>query len=459
MPKILNRISFTTIAVLTAFITLAVYSDDIVGIRRYDAGTNEFIGVEMPFDSISAGPSAFISGDFLGDGSIFSDRLYLCSQDGAGTIDKTSDLNEHDEVQLNYAFLSDGIWLDSSTLSRSTMTPTAGDTLYLLRADAEPFSFFLHGRYPFSPYYTFPIPSFSQISVSHGVASIRFDTDRPVDIFQSNNNKINCLNWSYIGRFPYSQEIQFATETSTNATSYFLVSDATLDTDADAISDALEKYVYGTSANLADTDFDGIPDALEIAWNRNPLLADEISQTLFCETFEPPQVTIGSLDGQNSWNATHNVLVQDAISDSGGSSLLICAHSNETGVASHAINASTNKTVWIDCRVSHEDFANAELPSVSPFVLAFVFDAFGYPVMTDGFTIVTNTAFVCDTKEYFHRVTMHLDFNLRRWNLYIDGILAGENLSMRGENPALNEIFFEGDYGFADNIKVTTARP
>jgi hypothetical protein len=170
-------------------------------------------------------------------------------------------------------------------------------------------------------------------------------------------------------------------------------------------------------------------------------------------------VTIGFLDGQNSWNATHNVLVQDAISDSGGSSLLICAHSNETGVASHAINASTNKTVWIDCRVSHEDFANAELPSVSPFVLAFVFDAFGHPVMTDGFTIVTNTAFVCDTKEYFHRVTMHLDFNLRRWNLYIDGILAGENLSMRGENPALNEIFFEGDYGFADNIKVTTARP
>ena len=76
MKFIGHRIAFV-FAAAAAFFALAGKGDDAVGVMSIDAGTNGVVEAAMPFNAVDGnGPSDFISGFFMGDGSIFSDRLY-----------------------------------------------------------------------------------------------------------------------------------------------------------------------------------------------------------------------------------------------------------------------------------------------------------------------------------------------------------------------------------------------
>jgi len=459
--------------VAVMFSALAGKGDDAVGIVHVDAGTNGVVETAMPFDAVpyggaeaSCGPASFISGLFLGDGSIFSDRLYRFP---LSTNDYSLTTNDYPLSTNDYAFYSDGAWLDSETLSNSTMTASSGDTLYLLRTDNEPFSFYLHGRIPsLSSVPSSPFPVFTHISVDPAEtnAVVAMETDRAADLFfaQSQTNTPLPSDWSYLGRHLASLSFLYPLASPPTANDYpltaFLVSDATRDTDGDGLPDAMEELVYGTDPLLADTDGDGVSDTLEIAWGRDPLVSGPAPLTLFSEPFEAPEVQPGALDGQHGWNAPTGAVVQTERVHSGAAALMIEAGTNETVAATHSITSSLPRSeTWLDCRVSAGSCDDIGFPPDDGSFVAFSFDISGHPVMLDGETVVTNTSVQVPLYESFRRVTMRLDFAAARWDIYVDGVLAGENLSMRGENPSLNAVTFIGNSGFVDDIAVATSRP
>ena len=61
---------------------------------------------------------------------------------------------------------------------------------------------------------------------------------------------------------------------SNTAARFYLVGDAQTDTDADGLTDARERRMYGTSATNLDTDVDGLPDGQELALGTDPASAD-----------------------------------------------------------------------------------------------------------------------------------------------------------------------------------------
>ena len=102
-------------------------ADDVVGVVRIDANTNGLVEVEMPFEPMgNTGPSGFVAGLFMGNGSLSSDSLF-CRSAGSGV--------------LTNAVWNGFNWLDPTTLILSSISVRAGDTLYFLRSDEEPFSF------------------------------------------------------------------------------------------------------------------------------------------------------------------------------------------------------------------------------------------------------------------------------------------------------------------------------
>ncbi|MFA5204725.1 MAG: hypothetical protein WC708_10020 [Lentisphaeria bacterium] len=59
----------------------------------------------------------------------------------------------------------------------------------------------------------------------------------------------------------------------------YLVARGDLNSDADGLADAIERFVYGTDPTQADTDFDGMPDGWEVANDLNPLTVDAALDT------------------------------------------------------------------------------------------------------------------------------------------------------------------------------------
>ena len=139
-------------AVCVVVIALAgrFYAGDVVGVMRVDIATNGLVEVEMPFEPMgNTGPFGFVAGLFTGDGSLSSDLLF-CRSAASGV--------------LTNAIWNGFNWLDPTTSFLSSMSVRAGDTLYFLRSDEEPFSFSLFGRHP-AFLQSQELPRFSSICV------------------------------------------------------------------------------------------------------------------------------------------------------------------------------------------------------------------------------------------------------------------------------------------------------
>ena len=242
---------------------------------------------------------------------------------------------------------------------------------------------------------------------------------------------------------------------------FYLVSDATRDADGDGIADALERYVYGTSPELRDTDGDGVEDGLELAWGTDPLHAGP-SNPAFVETFEPPDVMHGGVAGQNGWVASPatNAYVQETATYEGLGALKLAANDGDnlygSVEAAHSVTCSAN-VVWMDVR----QFAMRD--SVMPqdaedAIVFFMFDN-GHPVMTDGDAFFTNSAFSVGLTGSWVRCTCMLDFVSRTWDFYIDGIIVGQGLAMRGSSTAVHDVSIQGGFGVTDNLTVSPVRP
>ena len=241
---------------------------------------------------------------------------------------------------------------------------------------------------------------------------------------------------------------------------FYMVSDVKRDTDGDGIPDAVERHVYGTSPFLSDTDGDGIDDGFELAWGSDPRVPDQPDAFSFVETFEPPEVRLGDIGGQNGWmtDGPDAAVVQSNVVHSGIGALEI--HGGQSGGDAldvfHAITCGA-QVVWIDVRqrTSAMDGTDA-FPEDR--IVAYGFDRQGHPIMTDGDSVFTNVLFFADRTSRWTRCTCRIDFADRRWDFYVDGMIVGDGLALHGDARTFREFGFAGG-GFVDDIKLSTERP
>ena len=422
-------------------------ADDAVGLVRVDAGTNGLVEAEMPFAPMDeSGPLGYVSGVFIGDGGAPSDQLFRYD---ASTGETTN------------AVWSESAWLDPFTGLPSFMQAFPGDALSLLRTDDEPFSFFLFGRAGgiatrtgaprFHSMSVDPAGEFADLSVfTRGLATDLFMSD-----FATNHG--DASSWFHVGRYP-GHSILFDWRDAALPTSggrIYLAADATRDSDGDSLPDEMERRVYGTSPYLPDTDGDGLSDSLELAWGSDPLVADQAAAaSFFSEPFEPPAVVAGPIGGQNGWTAGErpaSAVAQGEVVYEGIGALEL-----NGGMAAHSVTCSA-QVVWVDQRV-HFECGSADVTPPQDVTAFFYFDVAGHPVMSDGGLPLTNLSYSVVGWRRWTRCTTKLDYSTRKWDMYVDGVIVGEGLSMCGDAATLSFIEM-GGAGAADNILVTTERP
>ena len=254
------------VALAVPLFAQVVLADDAVGLVRVDVGTNGFVYATMPFSPLSdSGPDGYVSGAFLGDGGSLSDQLFRYD---ASTGETTN------------AVWASSAWLDPFTGLPSLMQVSSGDTLSLLRADSEPFSFYLFGRAPdVSVHSGAPCVQSLSVDPEGGFADLTVSTQGfATDMFAADfaTNLSDAAAWVYYGRYP-GQPPLFSVHDDALPLSggrVYLAADATRDTDGDGLPDELERLVYGTSPYLADTDGDGLPDGWETLSSQPGLRAE-----------------------------------------------------------------------------------------------------------------------------------------------------------------------------------------
>ena len=422
------------------------FADDVVGVMSVDVGTNGLAEVEMPFSPLcpDQGPIAYVAGAFLGDGGELSDRLVRFDADSATSTN---------------AVWNGDCWLDPATGLPSLMTAKPGDTLFLLRYDADPFGLYAFGRAAshlaplLPPYFSSLFVDSTNATVSLGVSAATL----PYDILSadSTNAVAPGSGWLHLGRSAIDC-IWFDDVPPAGFVRRYLVSDATRDTDGDGLSDALEIHVYGTSPFLADTDGDGIPDGREVAWGLDPLSAGASSPFFWFEGFERPAVVPGPIDGRNGWSVKGDAVadVQEGFAFEGAAALGINASEEGSPEVSCDVLAEADE-IWLDMRMLQ--MARDDFDPGSDELMAFAVTVCGI-VATDGAAVRTNAS-VRIVDEAWTRLTCRLDFRTRRYDLYVDGIIVFNGLDMKGDSPRLSQIGFCEGGGTLDAVSLTTERP
>ena len=286
--------------------------------------------------------------------------------------------------------------------------------------------------------------------------------NRPTDILGlSSSHGFGATGWAHLVRLPPApgqlwRDPFLAARLEGAGSAFYLVADASRDTDGDGVPDALETRVYGTSPLLADTDGDGVPDGLEIAWGLDPLLAEQGVPFAWTEGFELPSVHPGKLDGQNGWtvseSATADVKTERVHS---GSAALHVINQEESQVSvSHAVSASAD-VLWLDLHLL-TSYAQGIDPAEQG-TIAFTAGHGGTVLVLDGDAVRTNDIVRVEEDEWT-RWTCRLDYGTRRWDCYVNGVLAFAGLAMHGSAERMSRIEMCGGGG-VDDIKVTTERP
>ena len=194
-----------------------------------------------------------------------------------------------------------------------------------------------------------------------------------------------------------------------------------------------------------------------MAWGMNPLSSEIFSTFYLFEGFEKSTVSPGDINGQNGWQVDGE-MTANAVEGSAYEGLGKLSFSSPYGSsASVSCNIDVEAdNVWVDCRIQKMLVHNID--NVCDCTLAFGISPYGYILATDGNSIRTNDTFSIDEREWT-RVTMHLDYRSRRWDLYINGIIACADLNMRGTAPRFNKLAFVDGWGHADNLQISTIRP
>ncbi len=429
-------------------------ADDAAGFMRVAVDPERETAGEMPFAPFGdATPTNFLSGPFFGgDGDAAPDWLYLFP--GSGETNRAA------------VYSPDG-WLDPGTGGPTDMAVAVGNTLLFVpgeSGDATPFDVFVFGRVP-------GVASHSGSPRIRRMAVDSFGAFADLDVFTrglttdlyaadfETNGTVSSLP-VHLGRRPGHPAFFGFRDSSLPPSGgrVYLVADATRDADRDGLPDEMERRIYGTSPYLADTDGDGVSDAFELAWGSDPLLPDaEPPQLLFAESFERPEIVPGPVAGQRDWRAcgvsggAADAFVQEDVVFDGFAALEV--HGTK---AAHSVTCAS-EVVWVDLQEYPMSWTTS-LPEDIDATTLFFFVPGGHPAMSDGQAFRTNALFSVSGLKTWLRCTEKLDFASRTWDLYVDGVLVGENLAMRGDSPCLHEIEISGE-ACMDGVSISTARP
>jgi hypothetical protein len=91
-------------------------------------------------------------------------------------------------------------------------------------------------------------------------------------------------------------------------------------------------------------------------------------------------------------------------------------------------------------------------------ILLFFLSPDRHPVMSDEMGFATNRLFSVSGWRKWIRCTAKLDFRSRTWDFYVDGVIVGAGLGMRGDSTSVHEVGITGET-YVDGISVTTDRP
>ena len=447
-----NRWFLLLFALFSAILaSVTSVADDLAGVMSVEAGTNGVVEFEMPFAPMEPiGPQGYVSGIFSGDGGEYSDRLFK--------YDSVSGL-------LTNAVWDGYSWFDPAIGLHSFMSASPGDILYFFRTDNEPFRFSVFGRLP-SSFTSSSSPRFTSIGVNPTNETVNLvvsSNDRTFDVFSAESTyAASALSseWTHLFRAPSAKFPALFSDSAPipGNTKLFLASDAASDSDDDGLSDSMESYVYGTSLVNPDSDGDGLLDGQEIAWGLNPLIGEINSPSLWHEGFELPLVTPGSLSGQNGWTLSGDIkaVVTEQNSCKGNSSLSISGSFSSSSV-DHDVTVDSD-IVWIDMQLRNffGKSGNCEMDSLS--TVKFFATPQGYLVASDGAAMRTNNV-LCVNDEEWIRFTLKLDYHTRRWDIYVNGVIALSNLHLFGDAKRIRGISFEDGSGDADEIRVLNHRP
>ena len=310
------------------------------------------------------------------------------------------------------------------------------------------------------------VPSVTGLTVASDASSANLTVDsggKTTDVLGLvSSNGFDAIGWTHLARMPplpgFAWSDSFLSEKLEGVGSvFYLVTDASRDSDADGVPDALETRVYGTSPLLADTDGDGIPDGCELAWGTDPLCAGVRTQAGWREDFERETVDPGDLNGQNGWcvSGAGSARVVQEQAHSGVSALDICGAGDADMSVAHDIPSDVD-VIWVDLWVRSDPVEQIDLEDAG--MVVFAAGPGGCLLANDGETVRTNTAVRID-EETWTRFTCRLDYAARRWDCYVDGVIAFAGLAMRDVPSRENRLELCGKSGGSDDIRVTSERP
>jgi hypothetical protein len=188
--------------------------------------------------------------------------------------------------------------------------------------------------------------------------------------------------------------------------------------------------------------------------------SDEVSVTLqyvlpFNEDFE--SLGEGDLDGQRQWTST-NTVVQTNLAQG----IKAASITSEDGYASHAF-AGNETNVWADMEIQPVFAPEAPTGLGTNMASVLYFNTNGNPVAYNGTNAVVVSNVTISTGEWV-RVTLHSDYVLKTWDLYINSALVVTNLGFYNEaRTHSSELVVQGgsasQYATLDNIQIDTVSP
>lgn len=238
-----------------------------------------------------------------------------------------------------------------------------------------------------------------------------------------------------------------------------------LDTDGDGLSDAAEIEDHGTNPLSFDTDDDGMGDGAEVRWSFCPTSSAAYASLPWADDFE--SLVAGAVHEQNQWvsDPVDAVQVQTGLVKNG---LQALEFSSESGgaVLQHYYGAAGADPVWIDMWLRSVPGSLPDIASQSDdrsAVVAVNEDGIlcGWDGVASQWIALTNLPSVAGQ---WIRLTLALDYETRKWSLYVEGLLRIADLGFADNTlREFSRAQWHGSSGLLsshlDDVTVTDTEP
>jgi len=245
-----------------------------------------------------------------------------------------------------------------------------------------------------------------------------------------------------------------------------LANGASDDPDNDGLTN-LQEYQYGTNPNNADTDGDGMSDWDEMRYGKDPLGSNVYARLPFVEGFEISNtVYTGAIQGQHGWEVSPTnggAFVQTNLVYEGAQALSLSNNAEIKAQVRHLF-VSSNQTVWVEAAQRTDAYMAAPTGTID-WAAGWFFNGSGRLVVFNGLagtngSWVTLTNHVPFAASQWVRVVAKLDYETRRWQVFLNGVMVASNLGFSASaGNQFTAMTIQGEYGYADHLTLSYTQP